>query len=317
MTVLEEWANPPWTDLAMVPAGAAGFPLVQPGDVETWQLEGGWPLLPSAVPGSFPPSQFRIFDLFDPSEIILVTATAGPDWLVTRGDGGTVPVAHRPGFAVHNVITGPGLAGLAQGVPSGNGLVLPAGGRAAVSPPGIANNGAWVKVASLPIPNLPMGTDLTPDQYEANPGAVYELLAWGHWWTGGPVQNVSVEFHWETIGAQVIGLNTWPITPPTWPTPPIGTAALPCQWRLHSLLQFYGTTPNATTANANTLVTFCTSNNSSVSPLEFMIGPPTAPPGGSNTTTTRAGEAQIWMRLDNNATGGGIRVQGQKAWRAG
>ena len=197
MTVTEAWANP-----ANVPATvAAGAPAVPAGTGQAWVMGGGWAeFTPPADPAARPPVIFRVFDLNAPGEVILVTDSRTATWQVTRGDQGTTPADHAAGFAVHNVITRDGLANFAQGVPSGNGLVLPAAGRRAVTEGAFTNE--VFTVSELPVP-----------AFEATPGSVYELLAFGYFWTGSGLQNLHAEITWNDPGRQALAARDWQLIP--------------------------------------------------------------------------------------------------------
>jgi hypothetical protein len=310
MTIIETWANPAVIP-ATVPAGAAAVPA---GTPERWDMAGGWAQFPAASAAAWPPVKFRIFDLNNPPEIILVETTAGPAWDVIRGDAGTTPVDHPPGFAVHNVITGPGMANLAQGVPSGNGLVLPAAGRRAAAEGALAAE--LFPVAALPVP-----------AFEATPGSVYELLAFGYFWTGGGTQNLHAELTWT--GAAPLAAGTWQLIPNppgivpgnpanVPPRNPPGAAAGPDQsarWRAHGLISFYGGAGPATFASGSLLLQLGDSIGPATQHLDLIAGDTT--PAGVPVATTGPAAAQMALQLVNNGGGGRIFVTGGKAWRAG
>jgi hypothetical protein len=250
---------------------------------------------------------FRVFDLRAPEEIILVRSTvAAPSWAVVRGDQGTPVVAHAPGFTVHNVISRDGMAGRAQGVPSGNGLVLPAAGRRAATPPGAADLGARVTVAELPIP-----------ANEAVPGSVYELVAFGYWWTGTGTQRLEAVLSWNAPAEVDLARGVWGLIPNgiVSGTAAIGTAALPCRWRLHGLVNFY-----AGSAAGGMLVQLGILNSvagppagAPVDQLDLLHGETTAPA----VTTSAGGIARMTLALMDNNTGGSIFATGGKSWRVG
>lgn len=306
MSVLETWANPPVLP-ATVPAGAAVVPA---GTPEVWAMTGGHAsFAPPADPDADPPVIFRVFDLHDTSEIVLVTDSRTPAWQVVRGDQGTTPVAHRPGFQVHNVITGPGLGGFAQGVPSGNGLVLPAAGRRAVVEGCFTNE--LFTVSSLPVP-----------AGEAIPGSMWELTAFGYYWTGGGDQRMRAELSWNAPAKVILAQHEWQLIggtggfgPPIVPGAPANIAQnTGVPWRLHGLLTFYDAAP-ATPASGSLLVELAYSTDPTVQHLDLLAGDTT--PAGLPVSTTVDASAQMALQLPPNGGGGRVFVQGGKAWRAG
>ena len=206
---------------------------------------------------------------------------------------------------MHNVITGPGLDGFAQGVPSGNGLVLPAAGRWAVTLPGAADLGAKVPVATLGVP-----------AFEATPGSLYELLAFGYFWTGGGTQNLEAWIEWT--GAAPLAHGLWLLIPNgiVAGTANVGSSAAPCRWRMHGLVNFHGNGP-ATGAAASILLQLGVSNTITVQHLDLLQGE--VPPAVTSipVTTTANGSLSMSLALPNNVTGGSIFATGGKAWRAG
>jgi hypothetical protein len=81
------------------------------GSSETWIV---------AIPARFPtasftalrPTTFRVADPAFPIEVITVINTSGASWTLIRGAGGSIPVAHSPGFIVKQVVTAEVLASL-------------------------------------------------------------------------------------------------------------------------------------------------------------------------------------------------------------
>ena len=190
----EVWANPPehrWDPAAWpaitraAPATVpAAHPAVAPGTQETWAMAGGWQLFPP-VPAAeaYPPLVLRVTDPADPREVILVRDSRTAAWQVTRGDQGTWPVSHAAGFTVRNAITAAGMASLAQGVPSGNGLVLPGAG---LTEPADRTGNAQLTVASLQVPGGEAGRAPHTRRW---PGAPTTPMAWrtassSSGWTG-------------------------------------------------------------------------------------------------------------------------------------
>jgi hypothetical protein len=285
-TTLEQWANPAIPPCT-VPAGAGAVAAGQP---ETWVMGGGWDWFAGlADPAADPPELFRVIDLTDPAEIILVRdTTAAPDWQVTRGDLGTTPVAHRPGFQVHNIVADMGLAHLAQGVPSGNGLALPAAGRRAAA--SFAPNAVPSVVLDLPVP-----------AGEAVPGSVYELIAWGYYipgtstilradvlWTGSP--------------------DSFGFTQPTFTGLP-GYVAGNNRWRAHGLINFYA----GQLAHGSVLLQLQPANAVGVQHVDFLSSD--AEGAGTAALTGAPYRAQLRAGLTNG--NGTLWVQGGKAWRSG
>jgi hypothetical protein len=310
VAALEGWANPPLTPATVTPPGGTTAPA--PGTVEPWVMAGGWAEMPAADPGTWPPSLFRVFDLRAPSEIILVTATAGAAWTVVRGDQGTAPVAHEPGFAVLNVITGPGLDGLAQGVPSGNGLVLPAAGRR-VPPANLPADGVLHSVQVLPVP-----------AGEAIPGAMFELVSFGFYntTTGTGQVIIHAELDW-TVGGVTTGL-----APGDWSLnaifPPAGNKTN-ARWKLHGMLTFWAGAPQLLAA-ADIEVQLGGAQGTNTPHEDFLTGripadAGTDANGGVAVDTNAAATVGLAMRLATTVaggtSGGTITVQGGKAWRAG
>jgi hypothetical protein len=306
--VLETWQNPPGTP-AVVLAGAALDPPPAAGTVETWTMGGGYgpPFL--ANPLAVPPLIFRVFDLRAPAEFILVTQTAGDQWIAARGDQGTTPVVHQPGFAVLNVITGDGMAGLAQGVPSGNGLVLPAAGRRTVTSWNDGNGGQLHPVIELPAP-----------AGDAIPGAVYELTAHGYWWSGTGNQRIRGRLTWDAPAPAVLADSTWQLVTNTGLPGPIvpgnpgsvGSAALPCRWKMHGLISFYA---GGALASGSLLLQLAYSNTVGTQHLDLLAGDQTE--AGVPVITTADATARMILAMPDNGGGGSIFVTGGKAWRAG
>ena len=230
----------------------------------------------------------RVFDLTDPSEIILVRDSRTPVWQVTRGDQGTIPVAHDPGFEVYNAISAAGLGGFAQGVPSGHGLVLP---HVAVRAAATWQDAAWHDAVTLRVPGG-----------EAGPGAVYEALVWGAWHSNNnPDQDWELAVWW---GANQIGSNNFKWT---WAVP----AAAPARWRAHTLLNVF-----SGAAHANTLLTIANTNAANAGMYNYMIGPAGS---GANTvgiTTATAQDFRVVVRQQQNGGGQLLSVLGGRAWKS-
>ena len=168
---------------ATVPAGAAGLPVAIPGNAENWVMAGGWAGFPAAdsISDSTLPRLFRIFDPDDPREIMRVRQTSGSAWLVVRGDQGTLPVAHDPGFTVRPFITAAGLGALARAVPPRRGLVVaPPQTPASTGPRSQAAAGTGV--TARPEQDPRRGAD---PRGGGNRGCTYEAMASGRY-TAGP-----------------------------------------------------------------------------------------------------------------------------------
>jgi hypothetical protein len=319
--VHEQWANPQWLNPVIVPAGALGADDgVQPGDPETWDMAGGWAAFPGANEGPpWPEEQFRVFDLHAPAEIILVRATSGtttraqdrrrarrrlpprsapgPVWDVTRGDQGTIPVRHAPGFQVRNLITGPALtSSLAAGTPDIHGLVLPAAGRRGPAVPFTDNQ--FHPVAELPIP-----------AGEAIPGAVYELTAFGIYQVPNAApQNISFEARWT-------GATDVQLTMGTWNFVTLGGVLANlnvCRWKAHTLIKVY----ESSMASASTLLHLAVSVSTTGMQMLDLMSAPTILAGAAIDTAGPA-TATLRARLDNNTGAGYLTVWGIKAWKAG
>ena len=326
MTISEQWVNPQWVTPCTVPAGALGAADgVQSGDPEQWDMAGGWAAFGGANEGEpYPEQQFRVFDLHAPSEIILVRQTSGtttaaqdrrqargrlaaraapgPVWDVTRGDQGTVPVAHQPGFAVHNAVTGAGLTrSLAAGVPAIHGLVLPAAGKRGPAVPW--TDSQWHPVCELPVP-----------AGEAVPGAAYEITAWGLYQTGtAGAQVLSYQAGWT--GATDIVLTDGACNIGTLAGVSLGTVS---RWRAHTLVKIYADSY----AHGNTLMHLAPSiSTTGVQSVDLLSAFTGGPPWGREIDTAGDAVVSLWMKLDNGAggavAGGSVTVWGYKAWKAG
>lgn len=232
----EGWANPVERTIAgldapaIVPAGAAA---VAPGTEETWAMGGRWNMFPAVRDTAYPPGVLRVFDLAAPPEIIRVRDSTTATWLVVRGDQDTVPVAHRPGFAVRNAVTAAGLAGLAQGLPSGNGLILPRAARRSfgVTGDGSSWNGAALRYAVF----------MTVPGGEAGRGAVYEATAWGYYHSNNFPDPFGFALCWGDPVDPDLGITTTlggPVTLDQTASPAVQSAA-PARWRMHAMVHIY------------------------------------------------------------------------------
>lgn len=287
----ERWADPPehtGADPATVPAGAPATAGDQP-----WVMAGGWNLFPPVpVPGLNPPQILRIVDQADPSEIILVRDSRTATWQVTRGDQGTTPVAHLPGFAVRNAVTAAGLSALAQGVPSGNGLLLPRAGRSTWQ--------TWIDNAEHDVASLPVPAG------EAVPGSTYEAMAWGSYATNNAAGRVlGVILRW---GGIAIGSNDFPV------------AAVPnggdARWRVQSVINILA----GPRAHATSMVMIADRLGVDLAqtPDTYLLGPADAE--GSDSTRAIVTNADVTFRLTLSRPGTPINqtllVLGSRIWKA-
>ena len=82
------------------------------GTSESWTVASSASFVNGASSAASPPTQFRVVDVANPTEIMLVTNQSGPGsntWTVTRGVEGTTPIAHISGWIAQGVITVAGL----------------------------------------------------------------------------------------------------------------------------------------------------------------------------------------------------------------
>ena len=203
------------------------------------------------------------------------------------GDLGTVPVQHRAGFAVYNAISAAGLGTLAQGVPSGNGLVLPGAARTtSVTWKDNANH----EVAGIDVPGG-----------EAGQGALYELLAWGlyHDNNNAVPQDFTVGVWWGAVSFGVPHNFKW------------GDHQLPtapARWRIHAIANVLGTSE----AHASTLATFARQNPVNNTVRSYLLGPPDAVAVGLTT------DQRFRVMIQQNQNGGGqmLTVLGSRGWKS-
>jgi hypothetical protein len=284
----ETWAGPLLAD-ATVTAGGTGA-IAGP---ETWTMAGGFAQFGAADPNAIPPALFRVFDRDAPGESILVRQTTGPTWQVTRGDQGTVPVAHAPGFAVHSLISPAGLASLAHGVPSRNGLVLPAAGR--LTQPPTWNDPGEHRLAELPVPSG-----------EAITGSVYEALAWG-WYHTNNAAGCTMDFgiNWAGVG---LGGAAFP-RPSTAET---GTGQGPGRWKMHAVVSVLA----GSLATANATVWLAPHNAVDLYDPAFYLERYMISPLDSRAIVTTGPGLVFWIRLIGNNANLSVTLAGSKAWRA-
>jgi hypothetical protein len=301
----ERWADPPVTPVT-VPAGA---PAVPPGTQQTWVMNGDLTQFDecTADPSAWPPSLFRVFDLRDPREHILVRDSRTPSWGVTRGDGGTPTVDHDPGFAVHNVIAAAGMRTRAGGVLSGNGLVLPACANRSVLGP--FTDSEYHACARLPVP-----------AGEAVPGSLYEAIAWGYLTCGSIT---GAHFLLAGLGWEVMefGASSWRLSDYI-PQLPTETAGQFIRWRLHGMLNVFDPPGPAALACASTELTLAPDVEVARPAVSLLVGP--IPPNMGQRAIVTDADRQFSVAMAMSATtaaggavtGGHFVVQGGKAWRA-
>jgi hypothetical protein len=321
----ETWANPPEIP-ATVPAGApAGT--ASPGDPETWMMAGGYAALGEADPTATPPRLFRVYDRHTPGEAIRVTDTrADPLWQVIRGDQGTPVADHAAGFQVEPLISAAGLDSRVPGVPSGNGLMLPAVSSSFALPswgPDLLWRSCW------PPPRLNTvggGGLLVPDG-EAVPGSVYEAVAWGQYATGPPP---------GTTGTPLAFMINWSnaLIQDDVTMPSLGNAAVTltdavpdtnntvhARWRIHGLLAITGDGLGYANLTVHLSLTHAFDTNQPPGapapfkpPVRYMIGgagtTPVAP-----TPIVTTGD-RMFAVLVQKPTAGTVTVLGGKTWRA-
>jgi hypothetical protein len=300
----EAWANPP--EFANGSAGpatvAAPHPAVPPGTIETWVMSGGWGTFPQVSPGGVP-ELLRIFDLRAPGEIIRVTDSRTAAWQVVRGDQGTAPLDHAAGFAVYNAVTAAGLSSLAQGVESGFGVVLPDAAPRTYPPAGLWKDALPHDVAWLEVP-----------PGEAQPGAVYEALAWGWYHTNGfTLQTFYVGMNWGGVNTGGAVLAYCPMTTAGgWNVPANNVA----RWRLHGLVNIF----TGSRAGANLILTISDRGNAvpvpdnTNLPRTFMAGQPG--PVIIAADMPAGQRFRIWAQQTLNGGGQEFACQGGKAWKA-
>ena len=248
---------------------------------------------------------FRVYDPDDPREIILVrdTGAGTGQWLVVRGDQGTMPVPHEPGFRVEPFITAEGMVSGVHAVPGGHGLVLP-NGRNVTPTTHTAPPFARHTVVSI---DIPAG--------EYNRGVVYEGFAWGWYSILGPFTAPGPRMSFGLFigpdpGGQDVGQLTWPFNGVR---PGAGS-----RWRMHGLCTFYpqiGSIPGAVSSNitvhlatTNTVGQGATTAAGNV-PVH-MFGPVSL----FDLDPRPASRFTLWVGMDQ--PGDVLWVQGGRAWRA-
>ena len=283
----EAWANAQTAEATVTAGGTA--PVAGP---ETWTMGGGFAQFPQADPALIPPSLFRVYDRDAPAEAILVTdtVTAPGAWQVTRGDQGTPALTHAPGFTVLSLLSPAGLAALAAGVPSRNGLDLPAAGLT-----GRQNwNDQNVRhtLARLPVPGG-----------EAVPGSVYEASAWGvHVTRTGVTTSPRFGLDWD------VQLAAATFTVPTTASNQIA------RWKVHAVVSILTPGNLATVGMAVWISADGAPDNPAVTATwvrRYMIGDPASKP----VTTSTDQVMTLWhMTVAPNTQD--FTLMGSKEWRS-
>jgi hypothetical protein len=303
---IERWANPPETAVASpgpatVPAGDAAV-----GGPRAWAMAGGWTLFPRVGPANaYPPEVLRIFDPDAPSEIIRVTDSRTANWAVVRGDQGTTPVAHAPGFAVYNAISAAGIGGLAQGVRSGNGIRMPS----------LTIPARWFSYTAA-LPNGLVGLNVPAG--EAGPGAVYEAVAWGHYHTNGTVNRTfEVGIEWG-LSAPLLPALAGRVTM-NWATAANDVA----RWRCHGIVNhFAGSVAHGSMALNLAQNGTVDNTNPATQPRTFLLGSVGAGgllDGANASVPVSVATSQrfrIWAVIGPVDNAGTLVVQGGRAWKA-
>lgn len=300
----EGWANPA-SPPTIVPAGAAASPADN-----SWVMAGGFAAWPPADPAVIPPALFRIYDRDQPAEAILVRQAAGAAWQVTRGDQGTPVLAHAPGFEVLSLISPAGLAGLAAGVPSRNGLVLPSG--AALT--GQRNFNDFNTRHNLVELIVPGG--------EAVPGSVYEVLAWGRHVTraSGTVTNATRPRFELTWGSTVLANQVFIVmpTPARFGGDPLA-GNNEARWKIHAVVSVLAGNLAAPNTSVWIAPYNAVENYDSVAWLHrHMLTAPRVPPAvpaAPAITTATTQPLTLWHTGTSTATEG-FSLFGAKAWRS-
>jgi hypothetical protein len=284
---IERWPGPASVPVTVAEAAAA----VPPGTAELWTIGGGigeWP--------DFGPADgqlMRVYDVEQPGgEVIRVNGRAGAQWLVIRGDQGTTPTAHPAGFEIIGCLSAGGLGTLAQGVPSGNGLVIQTGTHASQE---------W---NTLPERRL-VGMEVPAN--EAAQGALYQAVAFGFITVVGnnlPSDIRTVEYgqRWTAATPQNVGAHTCTIDPRY----PVPTSGGECRWRLDAWVAIHA----ATLCGSVRVMQQHTFD--ALYDQEFYLFGPTNT--GQPVDLAADAEYFLFARLPAAAT---FRLLGGRAWRAG
>jgi hypothetical protein len=276
----EHWRNPSWRNPVTVPAGAGP---ANPGDLETWDLAGpwqGWPVLDQ------PWHILRVYDPALPGEIMRVAGPApGPAQVrVIRGDQGTTPVPHPPGFALMNSISAEGLAARAQGIPSGRGLLLPPG-QVHTPPTTTTAVAQYVVMAAVQV-----------RAGEAVPGSVYEAVVHGYWTPGAAGRPIQFGQLWGDVR---LGWGSWTLGTPN------NEPAAQLRWRLHGIIAIH---EEGAVGSLEAQVTkMNTSNDASPMYLGGELGP---------VPVEVVAPVQYSIYVDLEVAGMSATAQGGRAWRA-
>jgi hypothetical protein len=298
--------------------------VVPAGTVQTWPVAGGYPTWPAAAPadpaaGRWYAEMFRVYDQARPpgygrapGEVIRVLATrpAEAQWDVLRGDQGSTPTVHDAGFELVNLASADGLAGRAQGVPSGNGLVLPTGTVDGTTWTNDANEHYLVTV------DVPAG--------EASQGAIYQATAFG--WVnlgnaGGVNRTITLGHRWRENplpgpGTVVnAGFNPWVISTPA------NAQAQACRWRAEGWVTIHAGQLTGglkfSVQNTFDLASVTGGQNQGT----YLAGPT----GNQNVNVAVDGRYEMYGNIgatgtnppNNNSPTAQWRRQGGRAWRAG
>jgi hypothetical protein len=273
---IERWINPGAP--ATVTGPAAAFAPAAPGAVQTWNLAGGyaaWPVLPAG--GA---QIIRLYDPHMPLEIVRVTAgPAAAAITVIRGDQGSTPTAHRPGFEVACCLSAEGMTARAQGVASGLGLITP-GASAFLQ---------WSNTVETEL----CGVDVPGG--EARPGAEYEAFAFGYLNAGNIDRAIDVGQDW---GSNTIGYNT------NWSSP----AGQDCRFRMHGWVSVH-----AGLISSNYEMLLAKNNNAAVTVWQRHVGPVNPAQAVDFSAPARY---RLYARWTTAGPGTLFCVQGGRAWRA-
>lgn len=297
LVFVERWVNSHATaTVAAEQAGGAGLQQT----AQNWAMGGGYAAFPAAdaVSGA-PQTLFRIFDPADPREIMRVQQTSGAAWTVVRGDQGTLPVLHKPGFTVRPFITAAGLGALAQGVPSRNGLVLPNRRIPWPSVP-VTDYNSYYAVCALDFPGP-----------EISRGCTYEMLTWGRYTLGvsrptdpgfGPSFNVGCYYSGYTNGPPGEESHVGQMKCPFF-----GATPANARFRIHAILSFY---PGQATSS---ITVYLSPGGDDRLPMQArMFGPSSQFP-----SNTSSGSQSIATSLLLNAEAiSSFTIGGAKAWRS-
>jgi hypothetical protein len=259
------------------------------GIIETWTLAGAYLAWPD-----FPENSGQLMRVYDPQlpqEIIRVLGhVTGSTYRVMRADQGSTPVQHPAGFELTPCLSAESIGALAQGVPSGNGLVLPAAN-------GVLAIQSWTDTARRRL------VGLTVPANEAAQGALYQATVFG--WVdiginGGP-KNVEFGQTWGPGNGTTIGFNNWTINRGA-------TQGRECRYRLDCWLQIH----NGVACASTRLMQQITVDASVWDTNCYLVGPVNT---GTGINVTAAADYTVYGIM----TGGPAAtfyLIGGRAWRA-